>query len=278
MIAHDEVRPVSTRPVCIPARLPDLEIELIERGAIVTLNRAEKSNAVRAATIASLIEALGMLEEMDEVRALVLTGAGTQAFSAGADMAEFARFSLDEIRSTMWGGWRSLIRRIDEYPKPVIAAINGYAVGGGLEIASVCHLRIASTTAQLGLPEITHGHLPGAGGLTYLPRLLPRAMAAHCLLTGELFDAQRALAVGFVSHVFEPSELRPAAVRIVQRLGGLVPLALDLTLRALAGGRDGSIDAALALERTLSDQLMQHGEKDMYEGFHAFAQRKIPAS
>ena len=249
--------------------LPDLVATVSGPSAVVRFDRPDKHNAVRVATLESLEKALDELEARREVRVVILTGAG-RSFCSGPDMGELAGFSIEQIKRTIWGGWRSLIRRIEEFPKPVIAAINGAAVGGGLEIASVCHLRIASDAARMGLPEITHGHLPGAGGLVHLARLLPRALASYCLLTGDTFDARQALTCGFISHLVPAEELVPTAQKLAEKIASLAPLTVDLTLRALLGGRDAPVDAALALERALSDQLMHQGSAEMYEGFRAF--------
>lgn len=253
-----------------PISLPDLNATVTGPAALVRFDRPDKHNAVRVATLDSLRKVLDELEARRDVRVVILTGAG-RSFCSGADMGELAGFSIEEIKRTIWGGWRSLIRRIEEFPKPVIAAINGAAVGGGLEIASVCHLRIASEAARMGLLEITHGHLPGAGGLVHLARLMPRALASYCLLTGDTFDARQALTYGFVSHLVPADELLPAAQRLAEKIASLAPLTVDLTLRALLGGRDAPVDAALALERALCDQLMHQGPKEMYEGLRVFA-------
>lgn len=250
--------------------LQDIDVQLLGHTAVVRLNRPGKRNALRTVSLASLGQAFDALQGAAEIRSIVLTGAG-ECFCAGADMGELANFSLDEIKRTIWGGWRTLIRRIEEFPKPVIAAINGPAVGGGLEIASVCHLRVASESARMGLPEITHGHLPGAGGLVHLARLLPRGLAAYCLLTGDTFDARQALAAGFVSHLTTAEELLPTAHRVADKVAALSPLTVDLTMRALLGGRDAPVEAALALERALADLVMYQGPAEMYEGFRAFA-------
>lgn len=267
----------ATDSLDLPCELRDIVVELREHTAVVRFNRPGKRNALRTVTLDSLCKALDALEHESEIRSVILTGAG-ECFCAGADMGELASFSLDEIKRTIWGGWRTLIRRIEEYPKPVIAAINGPAVGGGLEIASVCHLRIASESARLGLPEITHGHLPGAGGLVHLARLLPRGLAAYCMLTGDTFDARQALATGFVSHLVAAADLLPTAYRIAGQVASLSRLTVELTLRALLGGRDAPVDAALALERALADLLMHQGRTEMYEGFRAFANPSPPGS
>lgn len=250
--------------------LQDIDVQQVGHAALVRFNRPGKRNALRTVTLGSLASAFDALEGRAEVRSVVLTGEG-ECFCAGADMGELANFSLDEIKRTIWGGWRALIRRIEEFPKPIIAAINGPAVGGGLEIASVCHLRVASESARMGLPEITHGHLPGAGGLVHLARLLPRGLAAYCLLTGDTFDARQALAAGFVSHLVAAAELLPTAYRLADKVAALSPLTVELTLRALLGGRDAPVEAALALERALADLVMYQGPGEMYEGLRAFA-------
>lgn len=250
--------------------LQDIDVQLLGHTALVRFTRPNKRNALRTVSLASLCQALDALESRPEIRSVVLTGKG-ECFCAGADMGELANFTLEQIKRTIWGGWRTLIRRIEEFPKPVIAAINGPAVGGGLEIASVCHLRVATESARMGLPEITHGHLPGAGGLVHLARLLPRGLAAYCLLTGDTFDARQALATGFVSHLVPVADLLPTAQRLADKVAALSPLTVELTMRALLGGRDAPVEAALALERALADLVMYQGPAEMYEGFRAFA-------
>jgi enoyl-CoA hydratase/carnithine racemase len=201
-------------------------------------------------------------------RALVLTGSGQRFFSAGADIKEFGG------GGSGLGGAIDLTLRFERSRLPIIAAVNGIAFGGGCELSLACDVRLAANTARFGQPEIKIGIIPGWGGTQRLPRLIGKARATELLLTGDPVDAERALQVGLVSEVVEPSELLDAARRWAGLLGSRAPLALAATKRAMLEGATLPIDEALAAEQREFQQLF--GSEDAAEGISAFLQKRQP--
>jgi len=188
-------------------------LQIEDRGAIrvVTVNRPEKLNALDAATLDALHAAFGDIAEDPAVRVAVLTGAGPKAFVAGADIAEMSSLSPVQARDFSLRGQRTM-RRIETLPKPVVAMVNGFALGGGLELAMACHLRLAADTAKMGQPEINLGLVPGFGGTQRLLRLAGRAATLELCLTGAPVDAARALQLGIVNQVLPAAELEEATM------------------------------------------------------------------
>lgn len=224
------------------------------------------ANAVSGAVVRGLSEALSAAETDDSCRALVITGAGPKFFSAGADIKEFGDDSegiTGAVELTLAIEWSRL---------PVIAAVNGIAFGGGCELTLACDLRICSSTARFGQPEIKLGIIPGWGGTQRLPRLIGRAAATELLLLGDPIDAQRALQLGLVSEVVEPDELRAAALRWAETLGSRAPLALAATKRAMREGAALPIADALTLEQREFSALFS--TEDAKEGISAFLQKR----
>ena len=210
--------------------------EEIGHVAVVTLNRPEALNAMNRAIRDELIDATFRVKNDDNLRVMVLTGTG-RAFCAGADLKERAKGESDQS-----SGPASVINSSPSFTtldigKPIIAAINGYALGGGLEMSLACDIRIASNNATFGLPEIVRGFFPGGGGPLKLPRLIPRAMAMEMLLTGDPIDANTALQWGLISRVVEPDELLPTAMQLANRIASHAPLAVKAN-RELAYATD----------------------------------------
>jgi len=240
----------------------------------LTVNRPDKLNALDAATLVALEQAFAEAAQAPEVRVVVLTGAGPKAFVAGADIAAMA--DLPAIAGRDFGqlGQR-LMRRIERMPKPVIAMVNGYALGGGLELAMACHLRIAADSARLGQPEINLGLIPGFGGTQRLLRLTGRAAALELCLLGEPIDAQRARELGLVNQVVPAAELEAATTRVAERLAASAPLALRAVLDAIVVGGECGLDEGLEFEATQFG--LMFATEDMREGTRAFLQRRKPA-
>ncbi|RZA34649.1 MAG: enoyl-CoA hydratase [Lysobacteraceae bacterium] len=239
----------------------------------ITVNRPDKLNALNAATLDALLDAFKEASEDAATRVVVLTGAGPKAFVAGADIAEMANLRATEGRDFSLRGQR-LMRRIETLPKPVIAMVNGFALGGGLELAMACHLRIAADTAKLGQPEINLGLVPGFGGTQRLLRLAGRAATLELCLLGAPVDAPRALQLGVVNRVVAADQLEAETMKVAEQLAGSAPLALRGMLDAINIGGECAIEEGLQFE-TAQFGLM-FSTDDMREGTQAFLERRKP--
>ncbi len=239
----------------------------------ITVNRPDKLNALNGATLDALYAAFNEAAEDPGTRVLVLTGAGPKAFVAGADIAEMSDLRPTEGRDFSLRGQR-LMRRIETMPKPVIAMVNGFALGGGLELAMACHLRIAADTAKLGQPEINLGLIPGFGGTQRLLRLAGRAATLELCLLGIPVDAARALQLGIVNRVVAAADLEAETLKIAEQLAHAAPLALRGTLDAVNVGGECAIEEGLQYE-TAQFGLM-FSTDDMREGTRAFLERRKP--
>ncbi|TQM17875.1 enoyl-CoA hydratase [Pseudoxanthomonas sp. 3HH-4] len=240
----------------------------------ITVNRPDKLNALNAATLDALQAAFDAAAADAAVRVVVLTGAGPKAFVAGADIAEMADLRATEGRDFSLRG-QKLMRSIEKLPKPVIAMVNGFALGGGLELAMACHLRIAADTAKVGQPEINLGLIPGFGGSQRLLRLAGRSATLELCLLGAPVTAERALKLGIVTRVVPVAELEVETAKIAAQLAASAPLALRATLDAVNVGGECSIEEGLQYE-TAQFGLM-FATDDMREGTRAFIERRKPA-
>ena len=239
----------------------------------ITVNRPDKLNALNAATLDALQAAFDAAATDDAVRVVVLTGAGPKAFVAGADIAEMADLRPTEGRDFSMRGQR-LMRSIETLPKPVVAMVNGFALGGGLELAMGCHLRIAADTAKVGQPEIGLGLIPGFGGSQRLLRLAGRAATLELCLLGAPVTAERALQLGIVNRVVPAAELEAETLKVATQLAASAPLALRATLDVVNIGGECGIEEGLQYE-TAQFGLMFSTE-DMREGTRAFLERRAP--
>ena len=244
-----------------------------DRIATITVNRPDKLNALNDATIAELGEAIDRARGDDAVGGVILTGAG-RAFVAGADIAEFAAQTPIEGRARALRG-QVVFRRFETSPKPTIAAVNGFALGGGCELSMSCHLRIASEHAKFGQPEVKLGIGPGYGGTQRLPRLVGKGRALQLLLTGEMIDAAEALRIGLVNRVVPAAELIDATTALLKQMIANGPLAVAACIEAVDRGLEGSIDDGLLLEAVMFGVLS--GTADMREGTQAFLAKRAPA-
>lgn len=242
--------------------------------ATITINRPEVRNALTQALMKELGDAINQAEADNEVKVLILTGAGDRAFVAGADIGEVgARDTLTEL------GLNSRVRRevylrLEHLFKPSIAAINGYALGGGCELALACTLRIAADSARFGQPEINLGIIPGLGGTQRLTRLVGKGNAMELILTGDLIDAQEALRIGLVNKVVPAAQLMEEARALGQKLASKPPLALKAAKDAVDYGADMGLAAALEFENRLFAILS--GSADAKEGVSAFLEKRKP--
>ena len=239
----------------------------------ITVNRPDKLNALNAATLDALQAAFDAAATDDAVRVVVLTGAGPKAFVAGADIAEMADLRPTEGRDFSLRGQR-LMRSIETLPKPVVAMVNGFALGGGLELAMGCHLRIAADTAKVGQPEIGLGLIPGFGGSQRLLRLAGRAATLELCLLGAPVTAERALQLGIVNRVVPAAELEAETLKVATQLAASAPLALRATLDVVNIGVECGIEEGLQYE-TAQFGLM-FATDDMREGTRAFMERRKP--
>ncbi len=251
-----------------------LRLDVADRVATVTIDRADKLNALNQQVIAELGRMFTALTANADVGAVVLTGAG-RAFVAGADIAEVAagaktKGGLEEISAF---GTR-IFTAIEQGPKPVIAAVNGFALGGGCELALACHVRLASDKAKFGLPEVKLGLIPGYGGTQRLPRLIGTGRAMQMILTGEMIDAQAALAMGLVNAVHPAEQLVAAAQAMARTMTEQGPLALAHAIAAVAEGAGRPLEDALAAESKHFGAVGRTA--DMREGTSAFLEKRAP--
>ena len=251
-----------------------LQLDVADRIATITVNRPDKLNALNDATMAELGQAIEQVRSDRAVAGVVVTGAG-RAFIAGADIAELRSKSGPEIYALARRG-QEVFRRFETSPKPVIAAVNGFALGGGCELAMACHIRIAADGAKFGQPEVKLGIIPGYGGTQRLTRLVGRGRALQLLLTGEMIDAGEALRIGLVNRVVPTGDQAVEAARAM--LGQMLangPLALTQCIEVVNRGADIAIEEALALEA--SAFAMMASTDDMREGTSAFLEKRAPA-
>lgn len=249
----------------------NIYIEEEKELAIVTINRPKKLNALNKRTLEELHVAFGELEEDGKIRAIILTGSGEKAFVAGADIAEFANYSIKEGRQMAALGQKNLFNLVEGLSTPVIAAINGFALGGGLELAMACHFRLAASHAKMGLPEVSLGVIPGYGGTQRLPQLVGRGAAMEMILTAAMIDAERALALGLVNHVVPMEELIPLSVKIAGRISKNSPMAIKEAIKAVNAGFRYDADG-YAVEIDAFGHCF--GTEDFKEGTSAFLEKR----
>ena len=243
------------------------------RVAIITINLPNKLNALNIKTREEGAALLDELRNDDSVGVVVFTGAGEKAFIAGADIAEFAGRTAITQRDVMTS--RSLFNAIDSFPKPVIAMINGYCLGGGCELALACDIRIASEKATFGQPEIKLGIIPGGGGTQRLTRLVGEGKAMELILSGDFIDAQTALTLGLVNHVVPPDQLRTKTLEIANRIAEKSPIALKLAKEAVKLASRSNLDEGLRREVDLFALCFSTEDKD--EGVSAFLEKRQPS-
>jgi enoyl-CoA hydratase len=251
----------------------DLLIERDGEVSVIKINRPEALNALNDSVITELNLAFGQLEREESTRAIILTGAGEKAFVAGADIGELARCNpLSGIKTSRKG--QSLMFQIQWHPKPVIAAINGFALGGGCEIALACDIRIASDKAKLGLPEVNLGILPGYGGTQRLPRLVGLGKGKELIFTGEMIDAQEALRIGLVNKVVPAADLMKEAKEMARKIASKGPVAVRLAKQAINFGANVDLSSGCIFE---TDQFgVVCATADKAEGTTAFLEKRKP--
>jgi enoyl-CoA hydratase len=239
----------------------------------ITVNRPEKLNAMNIATVGEIEAAFREFEGDPEVRVIILTGSGEKAFIAGADIGEFSGLSAESGALFARRG-QEMTRTIENCGKPVIAAINGFALGGGTEIALACHIRLASENAKLGQPEVKLGIIPGYGGTQRLPRLVGKGKAMELIFTGRMVDAKEALEIGLVNKVVPPAGLLAEAEAMAREIIRNAPLALSFAVQAINQGLDKGLDEGLELEAGIFGRSC--GTEDAREGSLAFMEKRKP--
>jgi enoyl-CoA hydratase len=244
----------------------------VESGfGIITINRPELRNALDLETLHEIEQALESWLNEQAVRVVIFTGSGDKSFAAGADIAQLnTRTMIEALLPNMTATYR----KIEMFEKPTIAAINGYALGGGLELALACDIRIASLNAKMGLPELNLAIMPGAGGTQRLSRIVGKGRAMELVLTGDIITAEKAERIGLISQAVPQDELMPLAKDYARKIGAKGPLAVRLAKSVIHRGADMDMETALYLEKLAQTILM--GSEDKVEGTQAFLDKKIP--
>ena len=251
----------------------NIQVDVDESVATLTFRRPQVLNALNRATLEELESTLSQLRGDASVGGLILTGEGDRSFVAGADIAELSR--LDPIQAREFAGFgQSIFTSIERFPKPVVAAINGFCLGGGCELAMACHIRFASTTARFGQPEVKLGIIPGYGGTKRLPRLVGMGRALELILSGEMIDAQEAWRIGLVNRVVQPEQLMDSARKFCRQVLSNGPLAVRYATDVILEGYDMPLREAMLFEAT-SFGLCTASE-DMTEGTQAFLAKRKP--
>lgn len=250
-------------------------IEFLREGSFlfITINRPESLNAINKQMLVEINYVLGLTEHDDSIRAILITGAGPKAFIAGADIKEFLNYNIEQAADLSVNGKELVFKRLSQYKKPIIALINGYALGGGLELAMACHLRIASSNAKLGLPEVSLGLIPGYGGTQLLSQLVGKGKAMEMILTGDVVDAETAMQIGLVNQVCDQEELLEKGIVMAHSVIKNSPNAIKKAIKAINHSFDASVNGDLE-ESNLFGECFQH--KDFVEGTIAFLEKRKP--
>ncbi len=251
----------------------NLEVNYKDKIAVVTINRPENLNALNSQTISELNLCFLDLESNFNVRAIVLTGAGNKAFVAGADIKEFADFSEEEGKALAQEGQEKLFNTIEQLNTPVIAAINGFALGGGLELAMACHMRIAGDNAKMGLPEVTLGLIPGYGGTQRLAQLVGRGRAMEMILSANFVDGKQAYVFGLVNNVVSAQALLMEALKLAIKISNNSPVAVKSAIKAMNAGYDENKNG---FEVEVNEFGKCFGTNDFKEGVDAFLNKRKP--
>lgn len=252
--------------------MENLKIEHSDGVVTISISRPEALNALNLKTLSELITVLQQAYEHHDYRAIILTGDGDKAFVAGADIKELSALTHDQALAFAQNGQR-LFKLIEDCPKPIIAAVNGFALGGGCELAMACHIRIASDDAKFGQPEVNLGIIPGYGGTQRLTQLVGRGKALELMMTGDMISAEEAKAIGLVNHVVAKEELMTTAAKMIERILSKGPLAVSAVIRA--------VNAGFGFERAGYEAESENfaactTTNDFREGTEAFIQKRKP--
>ncbi|MDF3077765.1 MAG: enoyl-CoA hydratase [Sphingobacteriaceae bacterium] len=251
----------------------NLLVENRDRILFITINRPEKLNALNKATLQELHNAFSSALSDGAVGGIILTGAGAKAFVAGADISEFSSFNNEEGEKLARTGQTTVFNIIEQGTKPVIAAINGFALGGGLELAMACHIRIAAETARMGLPETTLGIIPGYGGTQRLTQLVGKGRALEMILSADMINAEEAYRIGLVNHVVSGEELISSSEKLMRTILSRSPIAVSAAIRAVNASFDKESNG---YETEISLFGSCFGTPDFNEGVSAFTEKRKP--
>lgn len=251
--------------------MENILIDIQDHVAVVTINRPTKLNALNKSTIEELHQAFSELSTNPDVKVVIVTGSGEKAFVAGADISEFANFSVEEGGKLAAKGQEILFDYVQNFNKPVIAAVNGFALGGGLELAMSCHFRVASDNAKMGLPEVTLGVIPGYGGTQRLAQLVGKGRAMEMIMTAGMIDANTALTYGLVNHVVAQSELLNLAKGIAEKITKNSSVAIAKAIESINAGYEDGVNG---YEIEIKNFGACFGTEDFKEGTTAFLEKR----
>lgn len=238
---------------------------------IITINRPDKLNALNKQTIEELHETLAEAENHIEIRSVILTGSGTKAFVAGADIAEFANYSIEQGKQLSATGHFKIFNFIENFSKPIIAAVNGFALGGGLELAMACHLRVVSENAKMGLPEVSLGVIPGYGGTQRLAQLVGKGKAFEMIVTGDMMNAQDAYQWGLANYVTTQDNLLDKCLEITAKIASKSPTAIKTAIKVINAGYNNKLNG---FEVEIEEFGKSFGTGDFREGVDAFLEKR----
>jgi enoyl-CoA hydratase len=238
---------------------------------VITINRPDKLNALNKQTIEELHDTLVEAENQHEIRAVIITGAGQKAFVAGADISEFANFSVSEGKQLSSLGHFKIFNFIENFSKPIIAAVNGFALGGGLELAMACHIRVVSENAKMGLPEVSLGLIPGYGGTQRLAQLLGKGKAFEMIVTAEMIGAQEAHKWGLANYVVTQEELLNKCFELTSKISTKSPTAIKTAIKVINAGYNNNLNG---YEVEIEEFGKAFGTKDFKEGVSAFLEKR----
>ncbi|TNJ47250.1 enoyl-CoA hydratase/isomerase family protein [Tamlana fucoidanivorans] len=239
--------------------------------ALITINRPKKLNALNKETIGELHNAFFEADKDEEIKVIIVTGSGDKAFVAGADISEFAHFNVEDGTKLAAKGQKDLFDFVENLSTPVIAAINGFALGGGLELAMACHFRVANDNAKVGLPEVSLGLIPGYGGTQRLTQLVGKGRAMEMIMTATMIDAQKALNYGLVNHVTTPDELLPFCETMAEKISRNSSVAIAAAIRSINANFEDGVNG---FELEIEEFGRCFGTQDFAEGTSAFLEKR----
>jgi enoyl-CoA hydratase len=252
---------------------PNLLVKIENSIALFTLNRPQQLNALNHQLINDLNQELEKIKTNKNVKSIIITGSGEKAFVAGADIKEFSKFTREEGKSLAKEGQKKLFDFIENFPKPIIAAINGFALGGGLELAMACHIRLASSNAKMGLPEVSLGVIPGYGGTQRLAQLIGKGKAIEMITTGSMINANQAYNYRLVNNVFEAEELISKCKELCYQIAKNSPNAISAAIKSINAGFDSSLNGFKVEINSFGSCF---GTEDFIEGTRAFLEKRKP--
>lgn len=238
---------------------------------VITINRPDKLNSLNRQTIEELHEVLVDAENESEIKAIIITGAGQKAFVAGADIAEFANYSVEQGRQLSSNGHFKIFNFIENYSKPIIAAVNGFALGGGLELAMACHIRVVSDNAKMGLPEVSLGVIPGYGGTQRLAQLVGKGKAFEMIVTADMITATDAYKWGLANYVTTQEEILNKCFEITSKIASKSPTAIKTAIKVINAGYNNSVNG---YEVEIEEFGKSFGTGDFKEGVSAFLEKR----